>query len=114
MLLDERNRMKTVLGITCALVLTGCVTTSEQKQNWDQGGTATAAPANASHWTAEQYEDVLECVSINRRIVLEKCGQDKAAAYSSNLSKEIYLLDYEDAINHIINMRKHMIAFHSK
>ncbi|MDF7808905.1 hypothetical protein P4E94_15770 [Pontiellaceae bacterium B12219] len=106
--------MKMISGIICALILTGCATTSQQKKNWEQGGTATAAPANVSHWTAEQYDEVLECVAINRKIVLQECGEAKAATYSSNLTNEIYLLDYEDAINHIINMRKHMIAFHSK
>ncbi len=106
--------MKTLSGIICALVLTGCASTSKQKQNWEQGGTATAAPANVSHWTAAQYEDILECVAINRKIVLQQCGEVKANAYSSKLTDEIYLLDYEDAINHIINMRKHMVAFHSK
>jgi hypothetical protein len=106
--------MKTILGIICALILTGCATTPQQKQNWEQGGTATAAPANVSHWTAEQYDAVLECVAINRKIVVQECGEVKATTYSSNLTNEIFLLDYEDAINRIINMRKHMIAFHSK
>lgn len=105
---------KYLLGMICVLVLAGCETTSKQKQNWESGGTATSAPANASHLTAQQYDDILECVAINRKLVEEACGEAAAKTYSSKLSEEIFILDYEDAINRIINMRKHMIAFHSK
>ena len=110
----EREPMKLLWTLCGMLLLAGCTTTSTQKKNWEKGGTATAAPANASHWTAEEYDDVLECVAINRNMVREACGEHGASAYSKTISEEIYLLDYEDAINHIINMRKHMIAFHSK
>ncbi|MDF7799845.1 hypothetical protein P4C99_10235 [Pontiellaceae bacterium B1224] len=106
--------MKLVLGLFCTLFIVGCITSSEQKQNWDNGGTATSAPANLSHWTAEEYDAVLECVAINRKIVLQECGEFGAATYSAKLSDEIYIMDYDDAVNHVINMRKHMVAFHSK